>query len=192
MRHFAVGNGGRRFIHHQNAAIDGNGLHDFNHLLLCDAQIADLRFRTNARIELIQHHLRILLHLPEINAEFAHGFAPQEYVFGNGHMRNQNQFLMNDGNAVIARGVYARDGNFAAIDEDLPLLWNVNAAQYLNERRFSGAVFAQQRVNFTGFQLKIDVLQRLDTRKRFADVFHFEQIFAHLISPPFLYCAGTI
>ena len=63
---------------------------------------------------------------------------------------------------------------------------NVDDAQHLDQRRFNRAVFAQQRVDLAGFELKVHVLQGLDAGERLADVFHFEQIFAHRVSPPFL------
>ena len=93
---------------------------------------------------------------------------------------------MDDGDAVGARGIDARDGDLLSVDEDLAFFGDVDAAKHLNQRRFARAVFAQQGVDLAGFELEVHVLQGLDAGDRLADVFHFEQIFAHRVSPPFL------
>ena len=48
----------------------------------------------------------------------------------------------------------------------------VNAAQDLDQRGFASAILAQNPVHLAAAQVKIQVVQRLDARKRFADVAH--------------------
>ena len=165
MGDLAVGNGGGGLIHDQDAAVEGDRLDDLDHLLLGDAQIGNLRFCIDAQIELIQHLLRIGGHLSKVHAEFAHRLAAEEDVFRNRHVGNQNKLLMDDRNAVVAGGVDARNGDFLAVNPDLTLLRVVDAAQNLDQRRFSCAVFTQQRVDFARFELEVHLLQCLDARK---------------------------
>ena len=68
----------------------------------------------------------------------------------------------------------------------LAFFGDIDAAKHLDQRRFARAVFAQQGVDLAGFELKVHVLQGFDAGERLADVFHFEQILAHRVSPPFL------
>jgi len=51
-----------------------------------------------------------------------------------------------------------------AIDDDLAGIRPVDAGENIHQRRFAGAVFAQQRVNFPGPDLEIDVLIGDDAR----------------------------
>ena len=184
--HFAVGDGGGRLVHDQYAAVEGDGLDDLHHLLLGDAQIGDQGVGVDAQIEAVEHLLGVGAHLGLVDAEGAHGLAAQEDVFRHRHVRHQHQFLMDDGDAVGARGIDARDGDLLSVDEDLAFFGDVDAAKHLNQRRLARAVFAQQRVDLAGFELEVHILQGFDAGERLADVFHFEQILAHRVSPPFL------
>ena len=64
---------------------------------------------------------------------------------------------------------HLRDG--FAVNFDRSLVRAVVAAEDLDERGLTGAVFTQKRVYFAGLQVKIDVLQRLHAREALADPF---------------------
>jgi hypothetical protein len=93
-----------------------------------------------------------------------------------------------DGNAVVTGSVDAVNNNRFAVDADLAFLRDIDAAQHLDQRGFARTVLTQQRVDLAGFQLKLHILQCLDARKGFGYSLHFEQVFAHKVSPPL--CLG--
>ena len=101
-------------------------------------------------------------------------------------MRYLYQLLMDDGNTVVPCIIHVADTDLFSVDIDLALLGDIDAAQHLDQSGFSRAVFPEQRVNLAGQQLKIHILQRLDARKFLGDMFHFKQILAQWVSPPFL------
>ena len=58
----------------------------------------------------------------------------------------------------------------------------VNTAQNLDQRRFTGAVFTQKRVNLAGTQFKINALQRMDTGEALVNSLHLQQkLFFHAV-----------
>ena len=72
-----------------------------------------------------------------------------------------------------------------SVEEDLPAgIFCINAHQNFHQGGFSGAIFSHQCMDFTGPYLQLHMIQRDNTRKRFADIFHFQHIF-HAIPPLF-------
>ena len=93
---------------------------------------------------------------------------------------------MNYRNAVFLSGEYGINLNFFSVNKNFAFLGFVNAAQYLNQRGFARAVFAEQRVDFARFQLQLHIFQCINARKALMNILHFKQhVFAHLTSPFF-------
>ena len=59
----------------------------------------------------------------------------------------------------------------------------IDAGQNLHQRRFSGAVFADQRMDLAGAQLELCVIQRTHAWKTLVDSFHLDQNFMHTRFP---------
>ena len=56
----------------------------------------------------------------------------------------------------------------------------IDAAQHLHQRRFAGAVFADDGVDLARADIQIDIVQRLHARKRLGDAAHFENGVVHV------------
>src|SRR5471030_3407496 len=100
---------------------------------------------------------------------------PGEYVFSDGQIRTQVYFLVkrpDSGCFRVERG--GEIDNFAA----KPYLAGIvcmDAGEYVDKCRFTGAVLAHQRMDFAGKQTEVDVLQRLDARERLGDTDGFKK-----------------
>lgn len=55
----------------------------------------------------------------------------------------------------------------------------VDASEYFHQRRFPGAIFADQRDHLARIDREVDVTQRNDARKTLADAFEFEDWIWH-------------
>ena len=82
---------------------------------------------------------------------------------------------MDDADAVLFCVLYAVDVDLLAVDDDLAAVTLVNAAQYLDEGGLSCAVLAQQRMDFTGFQVQMYPIQGPHAREGLDDAVHFQQ-----------------
>src|SRR5437773_1823100 len=76
-------------------------------------------------------------------------FATQENVFGNAQLLHQREFLVNDCDSGILRIPNTGEPAFCTVENDFTtvLRMRVNAREDLNECRFAGAVFTDERVD---------------------------------------------
>ena len=158
LRNLTVGNGGSRLIHDQDPAVEGNSFDNFHHLLLRDGKIKDFICRVDSKVKLVQHFLCGRCHPLIVHAELSHGFPAEEDILRHGHMRHQHQFLVNNGNTIVTGSIYAVNNNLFSVDADLAFLRDIDAAQHLDQRGFARTVLTQQRVDLSGFQLKLHIL----------------------------------
>ena len=118
-------------------------------------------------------HLRAsLAHGGGIDHPKAARLAAEKHVLHHRQLRNQVQFLMDDGDAGALGFDGVADLHGLAVDQDLARIGLVDAAQNLHERRFARAVFTHQRMNFTGADLEFDTLEHAHRTKRLADAPH--------------------
>jgi hypothetical protein len=70
----------------------------------------------------------------------------------------------------------AGEAAFLAFEMDLAVVAaeGIDAGQHLHQRRLAGAVLAADGVDLAALDAEIDVLQRLDARKRLGDAAHLE------------------
>ena len=100
----------------------------------------------------------------------------EEDVFGDGEQRHQRQFLVDDDDAGLLAVRDAGEAPFLPLEPDLAGVGavGIDAAQNLHQRRFAGPVLAHQRMDLAAFHTQIDVLKRVDARKRLGDPPHFK------------------
>ena len=56
--------------------------------------------------------------------------------------------------------------DFLPVKQDGSGIARMNPGNHLDQRRFPGTIFTQKRVNFTGSQIEIDILQGFDAGKK--------------------------
>jgi hypothetical protein len=81
---------------------------------------------------------------------------------------------MDDADAGLSRCDRVRERDLASVDSNPAGVRLVGAAEDLDQRRLSGAVFAAERVDLAPCAAKGEVVKRLDARKRVRDVAHLE------------------
>ena len=94
-----------------------------------------------------------------------------EQVIRHRHIGQQVHFLVDgaDPQLLGMGGIFGR--NSLAFQPDSAAIGMVNAGQRFDQRRFSGAVFAQQGHDFAAPQAKVDVIQRLNAGEEFTESF---------------------
>ena len=94
-----------------------------------------------------------------------------EQVIRHRHIGQQVHFLVDgaDPQLLGMGGIFGR--NSLAFQPDSAAIGMVNAGQRFDQRRFSGAVFAQQGHDFAAPQAKVDVIQRLNAGEEFTKSF---------------------
>ena len=92
-------------------------------------------------------------------------------VFSNGGGIEHRQLLMHDADTLPLCVERACDVDLRSIEQDLPAVRRINAGNDLHQCGFSGAVFADQRMNAAAAKLELHAVQCLDARKGLCDLF---------------------
>jgi hypothetical protein len=99
--------------------------------------------------------------------------AAEGQILGHRHGRDQVDLLINRADAERARFAGRTDLDRTAVDADFTLVATHRAGHDLDEGGLAGAVFAHQRVDFAGSDVKIDMIERSDAGKRLRYAEHF-------------------
>ena len=84
---FTGGEGGGRFIHHQDTAVTVQGAGDFNLLLFGDGEFHHQVAGFELSAEAVNHSLRLGNHIPALNQPTAGNLTAEKDVFGDGQIR---------------------------------------------------------------------------------------------------------
>src|SRR5690606_30083819 len=97
-------------------------------------------------------------------------------VLSNRQEGHQGQFLVDDDDARAFAVGNAVEGSRLALEDHLSLevALRMHAAQDLHERRLSGAVLANEGVDFAALDPEIDVVESLHSRKALGNAAHFQ------------------
>ncbi len=167
---FLLGQRGGRLIHDQHFGIKRKRLGDFHHLALRHGKAAHQRIWMDIDTEAIETAFGIGTQLLAVDQETFSRFARKIDVFGNAQMRNEIEFLVNDGDAGGFR--FERRGvlDLLALMQDRAAGRLIDAADDLHQRGLASAVLAADGVNFAGAQVETHIAQSLDAGELLADV----------------------
>ena len=168
---------GGRLVHDQHTRIPRQGARDLDPLPVRDRQ------RTHAVIDVdvlalqpVQQLARPRAHLrPVQRAPLGAWRMAHEDVLRNRQVREQQQFLVHDRDALRRCGARRCEMHGLAIHLHLAAVGAMHAAHDLDQGRFAGAVLAQQGMHFAGTHVERDVLQHADARERFGDAGELDQ-----------------
>ena len=168
---------GGRFVQDQKPDVLGQRLGDLHQLLLADTDLAD-----QARGRFVQPHAgQMPFGLREgfvpVDDTLSGAFVAQKQVLGNRQKRDQRKLLMDDDDPhrLAVRDLAKLGQRAVVMDFAVIAARRVDARQNLHQGRFSGAVFAHKRVDFTRHHGEIDGVERLDPRKGLGDGAHLKQ-----------------
>ena len=150
---------------HPGVLVDHAG--DLHHLLLGGGQVAG---HVRGPDDGVHLHLLQQLQRPRVHAavvqEHAVGFfLAQEDVLRHGQVLGNAQLLMDDRDALVHGVPGALEFNLFSVQEDIALRGGVDTGEDLDQRGFTGAVFAHQGVHLSGVEIHRYVRQGSDARK---------------------------
>ena len=100
---------------------------------------------------------------PVDEAEAVRRQAAEEQIFGDRQMRRQHHLLIDDRDAELEHPLRRRPGDLFAVDRDLAGIGLVGAGKDLHQRRFAGAVLADQPVHLAAADMRD---RRREARRR--------------------------
>ncbi len=107
------------------------------------------------------------------SGERHHGAAKGQ-VLGHGQARHQHHMLEHSADAERQRLPGRTDPLRAAIDQDLAAVRLLQAGQHADQRRFAGAIFPEQDVDFAGPDREIDRVIGQHAGKALGDAGHLD------------------
>ena len=143
--------------------------HDLEHLLVRDREVAcagtggDVDPEACAELPEAPFHRAALDH-----GASPHGAAEKD-VRGRGHVRDDRELLVDGGDAGALLGARVVLLDRFAENLDAAAICGIGAGEDLDQRRLAGAVLADEAMDLALVEHEVDVLQRLDARKRLRD-----------------------
>jgi hypothetical protein len=103
------------------------------------------------------------------------GFATEKDVLRDVQIRDQREFLEDDGDTKRAGIGGAGDGDPPALDLDIAAIGRIGAVQRLDQRRLSRAILTEDDMDLAGIDVERYVLERMHTGKGFVDADQTQQ-----------------
>ena len=172
---FGKGQRRRRLVEDQDPEVARQRLGDLDDLGLCRRKGRHFQRRIDGDAKLRDEHPCPIAHGADIHLTQPLRRLPAgEDVLGNRKLRHQRAFLMHDADAEIAGRLFVELADFGAIDQDAALVARIDAGDDLAEGRLAGAVFAEQRTDFTALDAHRDVVERPHAGEELGKAFDFE------------------
>ena len=158
----------RGLVEDEDAGLERQRLGDLDQLLVGHRQAADDRRRVDPDVELFEEASasRCIVRQSTVRSAVLRRVA-DEHVLGDGQVREQPRFLVDDGDAERTGVRRSVEHDRLAVELHRPAVGLMDAGQRLDERALARAVLPNQRVDLAGAQLEGNVVQRLRRRKRF-------------------------
>ncbi len=174
---FGVGQGQRagRLVQHQHAHVQQQGAGDLDELLQGRAEAIDGAVWLDFRV--FEHGQGVAHPPPAFRAPqqaAPRRLQPEQDVGLDAEVGREGQFLVDHGDAEPPR--LQRPGRRIrhAAQSHPAAIGPLGAAEDFHERRFAGAVFADQRMDLAGAQCQIDAAQGVRRAETLAHVGHLE------------------
>ena len=94
----------------------------------------------------------------------AHRLVAEEEILGDSQLRHQGEFLKHCGDAAGAGSTDIGEDDAIAAEPHFATGRLIGAGQDRDQRRFPGAVLAEERMHFAGAEFEIDIDQGIDAR----------------------------
>ncbi len=171
--HFAGKQAAGRFVENDDSGLRRQRPGHLDQLPLREAQMAHERRSPTIEPQSRDQFPGATMQLPPMGhrkpADPADRLLAQENILGDRQILGQIQLLVDRMNAQLQRGARRRDRPLTIIDQDPAGVRRVNAAEDFDQRRFAGAIFADQPHNFARGQRKADLIKRPHAGKTLAD-----------------------
>ena len=154
-------------------------LSDLNHLLLRNRQGSDLCLGVDGQVEAVQQLLGTTVLVSLVQEESLGGLTADEDIVCNGQVLHQVQLLVNNANAFVLCILGSIDFDLLTEIFNGTAVLGVDTGQNLHQCGLTGAVFADQTHDFTAADLKLSIIQRVNTGEVFLNALHLQNCFAH-------------
>ena len=147
-----------RLVEHQDFGAAHERLQDFDALLQPDREFAHDRVGIDLERVFLGQMRELHAYRRRAAGEQRAALGAEHDVFEHAERRHQHEMLMHHADAVADRLLRGADANGFAVDADLAGVRLVEAVEDRHQRRFSGAVLADDAVNDPALDDEIDVL----------------------------------
>ena len=181
---FRLSQRGSWFIQNQELHVAGQTLCDLDQLP--DAEAECLHDRVDAQIaeadtlEDVLCALSARALVQDVRLAKAVHIAHQD-IFHDGHGTDQRQLLIDHADAEVPRDRRACNFDLFPFPIDAACIRCQRAGENLHERRLTGAVFAEQHMDFAFFNSEADILQGMRRTERLSDAFHLQYSITHIL-----------
>ena len=165
----------RRLVHDDEAGVDRQRPGDLDHLLVGDREIAHQPARVHLQAEPVERALGLAHRRRPVDEAAAPRFAADHHVLGDAERRDEVEFLVDGDDALRLRLVRRRKRHRRAVEDDFAGVGALRARQDLQQGRFAGAVFAEQRMDLARPHLERDLVERDDAGEALGDPSHAEE-----------------
>src|SRR5580692_10477122 len=167
----------RRLVENNDARTAGERASDLDQLALGQRQVADTRRWRNVEADLSKHGARIAHEFAATDRADARARQTAcENILSDRLIRELTQLLVDNDDPGIqgVSGVMGSESLAPQLDRSLIRL--MDAGQDLHERRFAGAVLADDAEHFALIERQRHLMENGNAEKRLRDAVHFEKM----------------
>ena len=158
---FGGGQRRRRFVEHENAAVEGEGSGHLYELTVRGGEPPHLRVRRERQMQAREEVAGAQAHLAlEQDATATGQLAAGEDVAADGEVGKRHHLLVDHPNPVRERVARACGRQALVVQPDLAAVRRDDAGENLEERRFAGAVLSHQGVRLARVHGKAHAVER--------------------------------
>ena len=164
----------RRLVEHEDFGAADQRLEDFNSLLQADRQFADNGVGIDDEAIFAAQFAKPLADRAGALGEQRAALGAEHHVFEHGERRHQHEVLMHHADAVADRLARGADSDRLAVDADFASVGFIEAVQNRHQRRFAGAVLADDAVDDSALDDEIDVVVGVNRAEALVDADQFD------------------
>ena len=176
-----LGEGGGRLVQDEDLRVDGHRLEDLHHLALGNGKLP----HGYARIDLSGAEEGQKLGglcdagIPVDEIRAAHGLSTGEDVLRDAEIGNKAQVLVDDADTGLVGVVRGREGDRGPLQEDLPAVGAVDAAEGEHESALARAILPDKGMHRPGLQGEVHLVERLDPGECLGNRARFQNRLCH-------------
>ena len=183
----------RGLVQNQQGHFLGQCLGDLDQLLLADTEVVDSCVRRLCESDPLEQLPGAIMRGPPVDDAATRPLVAEEYVLGDGQVRDQGKFLVDDDDSLALARMDVREPDLLPAVQDLALVGAVgeDPAEHFHQGRFARPVLTDERVDLAAPDAERHVVEGLDPRKCLGDPSHLEEDFVHSDRRPFPYTSPT-
>ena len=146
-----------------------------NQLLLADGKGGEQRGGRQLKADVVENFLSFAHHFSVLQQSKAHFLVAEEEIGGDREMRAKHDFLVHGVDAVIDGLMRRRERNRLAFPVYFATRAHMDSCKHLDERRLTGTVLADNRMDFARLEFKINGLQGVGGAETLVELFEHEK-----------------